>query len=161
MGLGIPARLVALLALLLALALCFQAARLFRQDLLFTRVETELGFWGREAYHPRPATIERTGQQLHRLLARAPADPQYLVLLANYAAWRGYWAQDPEQGQQFERQAVQAQYAALESRPAHRQSWAKMLQYASRVQDGKAMRAAAQARLQALRPGSGPQQAHP
>lgn len=161
MGHGTPARLFALVALLLALALCFQAARVFRQDLLFTRVETELGFWGREAYHPTPFTIESTGQQLSHLLARAPADPQYLALLANYAAWRGYWEQDPERGQQFNAQAVQAQFAALESRPAHRHGWGKMLQYASRVQDGEEMRATAQTRLRALQDEAGPRQAHP
>ena len=155
MGHGIHARLVASLALLLALTASFHAAKLFRQDLLFTGVETELGFWGHEDYHPRPATIQRTEQQLKRLLERAPADSQYQALQANYAAWRGYWAEDLEQRQQFNRQAVLAQYGALKSRPAHRHSWAKMLQYTSRVQDGKPMRATAQARLQALQPAAG------
>ena len=153
---GVPARLLVLLALLLALGASGQAARLFYQDLLFTDVETELGFWGREAYHPTHATIEYTGQQLDRLLERAPADPRYLALLANYAAWRGYWAEDLAQGEQFNRRAVQAQYAGLESRPAHRHSWSKMLQYTSQIQDGKAMRATAQARLQVLQLTAGP-----
>ena len=155
MGHGIHTRLVASLVLLLALTASFHAATLLRQDLLFTGVEAELGFWGREDYHPRPATIQRTEQQLSRLLGRAPADPQYLALLANYAAWRGYWAEDPQRRQQFNRQAVLAQYGALESRPAHRHSWTKMLQYASRIQDGKPMRATAQARLQALQIAAG------
>lgn len=156
MGQGFDARLTASFSILLALVGVIHAATTFRQDILFTRAETELGFWGREDYHPTPVTIQRTEQQLNSLLQRAPEAPQNLTLLANYAAWRGYWAEDLREGQQFNSQAANAQYAALESRPAHRHSWAKMLQYSSRIQDGKSIRAVAQSRLQALQPSVGP-----
>ena len=146
------ARTLTFLVLLLALSGTIQAAKLFNRDLLFTGVETELGFWGRGDYHPTEATIERTGRTLGELLSLSPADPQTLILRANYAAWRGYWAQDIQQGQHFNQQAVQAQYAALESRPAHRHSWSKMVEYAARASDGEVMLQQAQARLRALQP---------
>lgn len=153
---GVPARLPVVFVLLVALTVTIQAARLISEDLLFVRAETELGFWGRGTYHPTPATIRRTDKMLSDLWSAVPANPQYLALRANYAAWQGYWAEDYQQGQQFSRQAVQAQHAALESRPAHRHSWAKMVEYASRIRDGKPMRSAAQERLELLEATAGP-----
>jgi hypothetical protein len=147
---GTLARSVALLSLGIALGGVVQAINLFNQDLLFTRAQTELSFWGRGSYRPEPASILGTEQALHKLLSGAAANPEYLALQANYAAWQGYWAEDFQVAQQFGREAVDTQFAALQSRPAHRHGWAKMVEYASRLQNGKPMRTLAQARVKAL-----------
>jgi hypothetical protein len=147
---GIAARVVTLLLLAVALTGVIQATKLFSQELLFTRAQTELSFWGRGSYRPEPASILGTEQALHKLLSGAAANPEYLALQANYAAWQGYWAEDFQVAQQFGREAVDTQFAALQSRPAHRHGWAKMVEYASRIQNGKPMRTLAQARVKAL-----------
>jgi len=147
---GISAKLLALLLLGLGLAGVVQAAHLFSQDLIFTRAQTELSFWGRGSYRPEQQTMILTQQALDQLLSGAPANPEYLALQANYAAWQGFWAEDFREAQAFGRVAVDTQYAALETRPAHRHGWAKMVEYASRIHDGKSMRQEAQARLTAL-----------
>lgn len=149
-------RLLSVPVLLLALGGTLYAGELFRRDLLFTRLETEVGFWGRGDYQPRPETIQRTGRSLNTLVESAPNNPLYLALQANYAAWRGFWSEDPALGQQFTGRAIAAQRASLESRPAHRQSWVKMLQYASRYKEGGEARALAKARLAALQPDADP-----
>ena len=146
----IPARLVALLSLGVALSGIIHAINLFNRDLLFTRAQTELSFWGRGSYSPEPVTVLRTEQSLNKLLSGAATNPEYLALHANYFAWQAYWAEEFQLAQHFGQQAVDTQYAALQSRPAHRHSWTKMLEYASRIQDGKPMRAEAQARVNAL-----------
>lgn len=144
------ARLFGSLPLIAALAGVVQAVNLFSQDLIFTRTQTEVSFWGRGSYRPEPETMILTRQALDQLLAGAPANPEYLALQANYVAWQGYWAEDFREAQAFGLEALDAQHAALESRPAHRHGWAKMIEYSSRIDSGKPMRQEAQARLTAL-----------
>ena len=139
-----------MLLLVLALAGVIYAANLFRQDLIFTRAQTEVSFWGRCSYRPEPETIILTQQTLDELLSGAPANPEYLAMQANYAAWQGYWTEDFREAQAFALEEVEAQHAAVESRAGHRQGWAKMVEYASRLHDGKPMRQEAKARVNAL-----------
>lgn len=138
------------LSIALVAAGVLQAADFLRQDLLFTRAETEIGFWGRDGYQPTATSIEQTERDLARLLSLAPQHPAYLSLQASYMAWRSYWAEDPEVAQHHGWQAVEAQLAALESRPARRQDWSKMVQYSSRVKGGTALRRLARERIAAL-----------
>ena len=146
---GFLSRVVTLLILAVVLSGLIQATNLFSRDLLFTQTQTELSFWARGNYRPEPTTILRTEQALHTLLSAAPADPQYLAAQANYVVWQGHWTEDFRAAQQFGQRAVEAQYAALESRPAHRQSWAIMVKYAARIQD-EAMRTESRSRVKAL-----------
>lgn len=147
-----PAQLMAIPILALALVGAHRGFTTFRQDLVFTSAQTELSFWGRDTYQPEPKTISHTGQAIGALLQDAPGHPEYLGLQANFAAWQAYWAKDPIERASFSLQAVQNQKAALQSRPAHRHSWAKMVEYASRTRGGGDMRDTAQARQEALRP---------
>tara|TARA_R110001599_G_C12274970_1_gene662053 strand:+ start:1105 stop:1521 length:417 start_codon:yes stop_codon:yes gene_type:complete len=109
----------AVLALVLALALVWQSAKLFQQDLAFTAVETEVSFWGRGDYQPDAKTRARVGKTLEGLLTEVPAHPGYLMLAANYHAWQAYWAESPELEYDFSRRAEAAKNAAKQSRPAH------------------------------------------
>lgn len=145
-----PARLLALSALLLAITGACAGLFTVRQDLAFTRAQTEISFWGRGSYVPEAATIARTGHSVDALLAQSHGHPQYLALAAEYAIWRSHWAQDMAHKSSFAGQALSRQAAALQSRPAHRQSWLKMVEYASRTRDGEAVLKRAQTRLQAL-----------
>jgi hypothetical protein len=122
----------------------------FAQDLAFSSARTELSFWGSDRYQPEPNTIERTGQSIDALLQGAPGNPEYLGLQANYAAWQAYWSENRDERAGFNGQAVQSQYKALQSRPAHRHSWSKMVEYASRTATGEAMLIDARDHLQAL-----------
>jgi hypothetical protein len=146
----LPDRLPAVFALVLAVVVAYAGFTTAREDLANARAQAEISFWGRGEYQPEPHTIERTGRTIEALLRQAPAHPEYLALQASYSGWRAYWEHDPERQADFAQQAVSSQYAALESRPAHRHSWSKMVEYASRTTTGEAMRVAAQARQQAL-----------
>ena len=134
----------------LAMVLLLSGIGLLRQDLAYTRAETELSFWGRGDYQPREHTIERTGLDLAALLAAQPAHPDYLSLDAYYQSWRGHWSTGVTERLDFNQQAVDSQYAALQARPAHRQGWTKMLEYAARTTGGEAVIDTARARLQLL-----------
>ena len=143
-------RLTSILALLLAMVGAYTGFATFQQDLAFTTLQTELSFWGRDNYQPEPRTIKRTGQRIDVLLQKAPGHPDYRGLQATCGAWQAYWASDRDGRASLSQRAVQSQYAALESRPAHRHSWLKMVEYASRTRNGEALRLEAQARLKAL-----------
>jgi hypothetical protein len=145
-----PARLMAAALLLLALLGVYAGVVTFQQDLAFTAAQTEISFWGRDNYQPEPKIIKHTGHTIDTLVQQAPLHPEYLGLGAKYDAWQAYWAIEPDERANFNEKAVQSQYKAMLSRPAHRQGWSMMLEYASRTGDGAAMLTAAQARLQAL-----------
>ncbi|MFV8819133.1 hypothetical protein [Haliea sp. E17] len=138
--------------LIIALAACWQATSLLRQDFSYAAAMTEVGFWGRADYRPAPAAIERTGRGIAALLQQAPANPEYHALQARYLAWRGYWAQDAEVRLRLDARALQAQYRAQQLRPAHRQGWQKVLEYASHTLDGAAAMAEASRRIAVLQP---------
>ena len=148
----VTTRLLALSFLVFALVGVGSAVKLFNQDLLFARAQTELSFWGRGDYNPEPVTIDLTEQALLTLLSGGSANPEHLLLMANFAAWKSYWNEDFYKAEQWGAKAVDSQYAALVVRPAHRQSWAKMLEYAPRLRNGDAIRSQAQARVQNLAP---------
>jgi len=138
--------------LVLALVAAYTGFTTFAQDLAFTNAQTELSFWGRDNYQPEPKTIKHTGQAIQALLQSAPRHPEYRGLQASYAAWLSYWSENMDERAGFNSQAVQSQYIALQSRPAHRHSWTKMVEYADHASTGEAIRQQAQARLAALQP---------
>jgi len=143
---------LALPLLLLTLVGISQALSIINQDLRYSQLETELGFWGRDRYHPSAATIDLTGQGIARLLRERPSHPGYLGLQANYFAWRSFWSDSPVGRATFGQHAVASQFLAAQSRPAHRQSWSKMLEYATRSSGTETLRDKAQSRLQVLKP---------
>ena len=134
-------KLWAISALLLMLMGVLSSASLFRQDLLFTQARTEVSFWGRDVYKPTEATIARTNQSMDTLLHSAPLHPAYLSLQASSYAWQSYWAENSRTTQQFAKKAVQLQTQAVEARPAHLQSQAKLAEYNARLQDDRRHRA--------------------
>ena len=135
------------LALVLVLALGWQAARLFRLDLLFTATASEVSFWGRGTYQPDQPVRERTGRELQRLLKASPAQPDYLTLAASYYSWEAYRAPNAAVANKYDRLALDAQYAAQLSRPAYRQGWEKMIGYASRIEGAENSRKLAEQQL--------------
>lgn len=147
---GPATRGAACILLLLAVLGAYTGFTAVQHDLAFTGAQTELGFWGQGSYQPEATTIVRTGQTIDALLASDPMHPEYLGLEANYAAWRGYWAEELAVREEYNQRARDRQYSALKSRPAHRHSWNKMVEYASRTGGGEALRQQAQARVQAL-----------
>jgi hypothetical protein len=145
-------RLLIIVALGLAVSMGWQGFDWLSRDLAFTRAKTEVGFWGRGSYQPDDATIERTGEHVDALLQARPNHPAYLGLHASYAAWRAYWAGEGEVREKFIQMATNSQYAALQSRPAHRQGWQKLLEYTARSSNGDGLRAQSISRLEALQP---------
>ncbi len=146
------ARLLAAAALLPALTVAWQSWHLMQQDLAFTAAETEVSFWGRAGYLPSPATRQRTERTMETLLAASPAQPDYLELAASLYSWQGYWSANAAQAGEYDRRALQAQYAAQLSRPAYRPGWEGLVEQAIRIGD-RAMSELAGARLAALRTG--------
>ena len=139
--------LAALLCLLLAAVVAVQGARLVMLDLEYTRLRTEVGFWGREGYHPEPPVLARTAEALEQLVARAPGQPDYLALQASALAWQAHYSDDYEQTVALGNLALQAQLAAQQLRPAHRHGWSKVLEYASRATMGSTAIEESEARL--------------
>ena len=147
----IAVRSATLLALAAALTGVVQSASLLQQDLLFTRAQTEVSFWGRGEYQPTPATIRGTEQQINQLVAITPDHPEYLSVQANSLAWQAYWAEDKETTQRYGNSAVNAQYQALESRPAHGRSWEKLAEYSASTEGNEALVLLGQSRLAQLK----------
>jgi len=146
------ARLLAAAALLGALAVTWQSARLLQLDLAFTAAATEVSFWGRRGYQPTPVTRRDTERSVEALLAASPTQPDYLELAASLYDWQGYWATDPAQAADYNRRALQAQYTAQLSRPAYGPGWAALAEQAARIGD-RATGELARERLAALRAG--------
>jgi hypothetical protein len=146
---------VAVVALALAVVGVAHSASLVQQNLLFTRAQTEVSFWGRGDYQPDETTINRTVNQLEDLLKTSPKHPDYLSLQANAVVWLAYWSEkdaSASSGRSVQ-QASNSQYAALQSRPAHRYSWVKLAEYLSRSEASEhklALVALTQTRLSAL-----------
>ena len=139
--------------LIVTLVVTWQAATVLQQDLAYTRPQTEVSFWGRDAYQPDTRTIKATGNTIATLVKGRPGHPEYLALQANYSSWQAYRAQTMEERMAYGRQAVNSQMAAQQSRPAHRHGWQKVIEYASRTTDGEALLNGAKERLQALQSG--------
>jgi hypothetical protein len=147
--------LVALLTLAVTVVCVAHAFSAFQQNLLFTRAQTEVSFWGRGDYHPTPASITVTRQQLQTLVTQSPGHPDYLALQANAAVWLAYWSQQESTvGQPDDAQyAIDSQQASILSRPAHRFSWKKLAEYVGRGQptvENQALAVLAQGRINAL-----------
>lgn len=126
------------------------------QDLVYTRAQTEVSFWGRGEYQPSAQVVADTGLALQQLLTESPRHPDYLNLMARYAAWQAYWSVDPDIREEISRTAMDSQYRALELRPAHQHGWITMVEYASRSRGGESMRQYAQSRLDLLRASARP-----
>jgi len=144
---------VLVVVLVLSVVGVVRSASLMRQNLLFTRAQTEVSFWGRGDYHPEQKTIARTVKQLESLLLSAPTQPDYLGLQANAAVWLAYWSEDGAASTRTVQQAVSSQYAALQTRPAHRYSWEKLEEYLARsaaTEQNIALATLTQSRLSAL-----------
>ena len=142
-------KLTALFALVVSLFGVYQALGFIRSDILFNRAETEVSFWGRDEYLPTPITVRNTSGAIAALIQRQPGHPQYLVLQASAFAWRAYWDKGGISAG-FASRALDSQLAAVESRPAHRQSWAGVVEYANRVPEKEAQVHRAQEQLVAL-----------
>ena len=140
----------AICCLALALAGVVQGVNLFRQNLLFIEAETEVSFWGRGSYIPTEKTIGNTNRSIDTLLGHQPAHPGYLALQASALVWQAYWAAESDQQQGLGRRAIGVQQAALISRPAHRHSWTKLIEYAQRTQGEETLIHQAQAGLKGL-----------
>ena len=136
--------------LALALAGVVHSVNLFRQNLMFIQAETELSFWGRGSYQPTGKTIRNTNRSIGALLGHQPANPGYLSLQASSLVWQAYWAEEPDQQQGLGRHAFNVQQAALISRPAHRHSWTKLIEYAERTRSSEAVIEQARAGLKGL-----------
>jgi hypothetical protein len=136
--------------LALALAGVVQGVNLFRQNLLFIQAETEVSFWGRGSYRPTEKTIRNTSQSIDTLLGHQPANPGYLALQASALVWQAYWAEESDQQQRLGKRAISVQQTALISRPAHRHSWTKLIEYAERAQGSEALIVQARAGLKGL-----------
>lgn len=131
---GLYLRWWALPFLLVALLGVFHAGNFFSQDLQYTRAQTEVSFWGRQGYIPTNQAISDTSHAIEYLLNRSPAHPGYLSLQANSYAWQSYWALEERITTHYAELALNSQGLALQSRPVHPLSRAKMLEYTARLQ---------------------------
>ncbi|MFT5334841.1 MAG: hypothetical protein ACJASY_002562 [Halioglobus sp.] len=122
-------KVVGLGALALMLIVMDDATKLFNGNLKFIDVETEVSFWGRGSYQPDQETIERTTRSVESLIEDSEEHPSYHNLNASILAWMAYWEVDSMARERCVQQSIAAQTQAIESRPAHRQSWLKLIEY--------------------------------
>ncbi len=147
---GFAARVTAAAAALLLVYLAVVAARGLWANLAFTPLETEVSFWGRAGYMPGAATRSRVDRGIAQLLSEAPENPYYHALRAAQLAWEGYWSGAPEEREALAGRMLEAQYRALELRPADRAGWVKLVEYASMAGAGADLQAQAGRQLAAL-----------
>lgn len=141
---------LALSALFFMFANLHRAADVFVANLQFTAVETEVSFWGQGNYQPDPQTIERTLKSIGSLVGDFPEQPSYLNLSAAASAWLAYWAISAQEQERWLEQSFSAQFAAIRSRPAHRHSWIKLIEYLSNTNNSDETELWAKARLASL-----------
>lgn len=118
-------------SVVLVVLLIKEAASLFVGNLQFTNAETEVSFWGRENYQPTANAIKRTTRTIDALLSDSSRHPSYLSLQSNILVWLAYWEADQSAQDLLMKQTIAVQIRAIKSRPAHRQSWIKLLEYLS------------------------------
>ena len=70
-----------LVALLMGI---YQAVNIAFSDLEFSRVNTELSFWGRQGYKPAASRVSNVGATINTALQRWPGNPQYLQAQGRY-----------------------------------------------------------------------------
>ena len=138
--------------LLVALLMVFSGIRHAYLDLIYTSADTELSFWGREKYQPTANTVGQTMQQLKLLLHHSPHHPDYLARQAYFLSWQGFFSSDVSTRLDFNSSALATQQQAMRHRPAYRQGWIEVVEYASRATGGAQALAEAQARLNDLQP---------
>lgn len=126
---NVSVKVVSFAALVLMLLVLRDGTKLFADNLKFTDVETEVSFWGRGQYQPVQKTIERTRRSIESLVAASNRHPSYRNLSASASAWFAYWATDSADRERFVQSSITAQTEAIKSRPAHRQSWIKLIEY--------------------------------
>lgn len=151
MAANIFVRSLAGIVIFFSLFIVFKSFGLIRDDLRFTREQTEVSFWGRKEYRPTTQHLLATQQGIKNLLVSSPDHPDYLELSADAGIWAAYWQGDPVVAMQLAGQAVDDLHRALQSRPAHLQNWAKMVEYAARSETGGPLRELAASRLEAWR----------
>lgn len=142
--------LLVLPVLLMALLMAFSGIRHVYLDLVFAAVDAELSFWGREDYKPTKATVSRTGQSLNLLLHSYPDHPDYQSRQAYFLSWQGFLSSDIQARLDFNARALATQQEAMQKRPAYRQGWVEVIEYASRATGGAQALSNAKARLKDL-----------
>lgn len=143
-------RLLLIPCVALMLALTALAITHMRRDLQFTKLDTELSFWGRDNYQPTDPARASTAAGIGALLHIAPTHANYLTLRASQLAWEGYWI-GGDAGLALDKQALAAQVQAQHSRPAYGLGWLYLLEYAERAGADEEYQAQARNRLDALR----------
>ena len=118
-------------SVVLVFLLMKESASLFVENLQFTNAETEVSFWGRENYQPTAKAVKRSTRTIDALLSDSSRHPSYLSLHANVLAWLAYWEADESAQDLLVKQTIAVQIRAIKSRPAHRQSWIKLVEYLS------------------------------
>ena len=87
-------RLLAVLAIVVYLVTAALATDTVTTDLEFTRLETEISFWGRGDYVPTERTRERMDSQITRFANDHPRLADAHRLRASQLVWEAYWASD-------------------------------------------------------------------
>jgi hypothetical protein len=105
------------------------------QDLEYTRLATEVGFWGRNDYFPPRDSRRATAAAAHELLNRRPDHPAVLALVARISGWEGYYSLTPGNARHHFAAAVEQQRRALVARPASLEGWRLMQDYAAGAGD--------------------------
>ena len=122
-------RLLAALALLISLVTAAVAGNMIATDLEFTRLETEISFWGRGDYVPAELTRSRMDREVMAFASDHPQLADARRLLASQLAWEAYWAENPGDRAALASEAVASQLRLLILRPASRQGWENLLEY--------------------------------
>jgi hypothetical protein len=137
--------------IVLLLIVAYQSWGTLRQDLYFTRLETEVSFWGRGDYMPYDDTRASIDRDIQQLIARFPNDSRLLALRASQLAWEGYWAASATEQQQRQQAALLTQFSAQQQRPAYGQGWSKLLQYQPTDDAGEELQGLARDQLRKLK----------
>jgi hypothetical protein len=124
-------RLPSLCLLGVALWVLFAALPRVGEDFTYTRVSTEVSFWGRKGYYPSEATKAQTQIDVESLRAASPEHPELLVLAADVSAWNGYYSAQAVEAEASLQRAAQLSWQALALRPANLITLGKLADYAT------------------------------
>jgi hypothetical protein len=139
-----------LLLLTLSLWVLGSAVPHIPRDLEYTRLATEVGFWGRGDYFPLRENRKATAAAARELLKQRPDHPAVLALVARISGWEGYYSLTPGNARRHYAEAVEQQRRALVARPASMEGWRLMRIYAAGAGDETA-RTQAEGRAAELR----------
>ena len=122
-------RLVTLSIIILLLFALVMATRYGISNIYFFKAERAIEHWGYKNRNPQPDQIRHATTLINKAISYWRKNPDYLVLRAQISGWDAFVSDKVD----LYRPGISDLRLALETRPAHTQSWALLAEFKTAV----------------------------